>query len=588
MTTDQVSTVYARSTTVVDLDLEVAKDFVQDHHRQGLARLGGNPRATGLLTGDGRLVGVAIYCNPRTPSKQREYTTELFRMAFPSGVNVPGGASRLIKHFMRRSDSCDLFTYQDTSGDATDVYKKSGMHLVGPRDPVKTVVVKDGLTFQSATNNRHDWFSIEQVVRYGPDRLLGTQLGELFEGDRRLSNVELFERNGYHLETVPGDRVYEWRNPDIRFYVYKLTSTVDSGYYIGRRRTRLELVSEMVEDGYRGSGGVKFQNWVTKVGVENLRKEILGVYDTWSQVVTAEEEFIGELYKTDMNCKNSKPGGTGLSGFIPSHELKVCNTHGETLHLGDSCKRCSVATSFSKKVCPTHGSSIFQGDRCRRCQAAAVRSTKKCDTHGESLHVGESCSACTVEKTYSLKPCLVHGVTVHAGQTCKKCVVEHTTNIQNCVVHGETSHTGNRCRKCISENTMQSRNCPVHGEVLHQGSSCTLCVGSRSVTTSVCSVHGEVTFRGSKCATCATQKIVNVQVCPVHGESKFVGNTCKKCSNQSLWSDESCPVHGVTRHLKGRCKKCQNAAQWSTRECPVHGSSKHRSGVCVRCSRNKG
>lgn len=89
----------------------------------------------------------------------------------------------------------------------------AGMKLV-EQTSTKKLLVKNGLTVAEAQNNRQDWFSLQQATMFGPDKLLGTSLGVKRDSQgKRLSPIDLFTRYcGYHLETVPSDRVYEWRS----------------------------------------------------------------------------------------------------------------------------------------------------------------------------------------------------------------------------------------------------------------------------------------------------------------------------------------------------------------------------------------
>lgn len=573
----------ARKTIVVPLSFEEAASFTADHHRQGMALVGKNPQCF-ALSHENEIVGVAIFCNPRTQSKQRQYTTELFRLSFKKKLRVQGGASKLLKHYMSLPQSGDLFTYQDTGGKASDVYEKAGMRLVGKKYPTKEILVKDGITAATAQNNRSDWFSLAQASLRGPDALIGTSLGEVFEGGKRVSNIELFKRSGYHLEAIPGDRLYEWRNPAHRYYTYKITSSIDESYYYGRHRTLSVTAEEMLHDGYMGSGGVKFQNWVQKVGVESLRKEVLAVYSTWAEVVKAEEELIGDKYKTDAHCKNSKPGGVGLAGYFPKHEMKECPVHGVNSHQGNSCKKCVASKLFSEGRCAFHGITIFQGTFCVKCQVGKSRTLKACSLHGITKHTGASCNKCVAGRVFVIATCSTHGETVHMGASCRKCSVENSITNKTCQVHGETAHIGAACRKCINGKSLEEKECSIHGLSLHQGSTCTLCVGKKSISIKTCPTHGKVKFKGNKCTVCSTQAIVSLKHCIKHGVTKHVGETCKKCSCEKLWTDEECNKHGISRHTKGVCKKCQQEKVWSVQNCSVHGESKHRSDKCVKCA----
>ena len=58
-------------------------------------------------------------------------------------------------------------------------------------------------------------------------------------------------------------------------------------------------------DSYMGSGGIKFQNWIKKVGRHTLKKEILKIVATHKQASYQEKKYIN---LTDSNCKNQKTG----------------------------------------------------------------------------------------------------------------------------------------------------------------------------------------------------------------------------------------------------------------------------------------
>lgn len=532
-------TIAAQNTELVVLDSETALSFLALHSPNSAAAPGKLLRARGLTHQD-ELLAVALFCNPRTPDTQKEYTTELFRIAFKQSVTILGGAARLISSFLK-SGAADLFAYQDA--------------------------VEDSAAYRAA--------------------------GMLLKEDARIAK-----------------RVYEWHNPDLQYYTYKITSGQSKGYYYGRHKTSLQTVQQMLQDGYMGSGGKKYRNWIQSVGASMLRKEIVGVYATWSESVRAEELLIGDLHRTDSNCKNSKPGGIGNAGFFSLHEqrlclshgltphlgnsckkcsfsqvvsernclihgattfygdhchkcsilsslrMRTCLIHGETLHQGYSCKKCTAQKAFSSRECLIHGDSVFQADSCLQCRAEAVRSLRECLIHGETLHMGDSCSKCAAQQAYSLRSCEVHGEVLHQGLTCKSCVANASISLKHCITHGEVKHIGDRCRKCVSESTLSLKRCEVHGETLHQSDACATCVAQKSISVQYCKLHGEVKFLRGKCATCAAVSIVSVAVCLIHGESKHVGNQCKKCMAAKVWTMEECSTHGESKHRSGKCVKC--------------------------------
>ena len=504
----------ARKARIEKIDSSLAGVFVEENHRQGLAKPGKRLRSYGLFIED-ELLAVAMFCNPRTAGMQRSYTTELFRLAFKKGHRVRGGASKLIKYFLNDAKPWDLFTYQDTAGEATAVYEHAGMKLLGVKDPKKRVLVKNGLTRDTARDNRSDWLSLEQVSRFGPDALLGTKLGQVYEEVAgkiiRVSNVRLFtEYLDYHLEEIPGDRIYEWRNPQITHYVYKITSSADDGYYIGRRAIPVAGATEIdcMKDSYSGSGGEKFKNWVNSVGKETLQKEVLGIYDSWEKVLKAEAREIGEKYETDHNCKNTFPGGF-WSGFVIGggtvREFE-CSSHGLSKHYGKTCMKCMSQSNVHELYCEVHGYGKHIGDKCSRCIAGVSRTQKICASHGATNFMGDTCLKCMQGKINALGRCPIHGITPMKGSTCIKCSRLKAMTVKNCSVHGESKHQGNTCIKCSRAKATQEKLCEVHGISKHQGDSCIKCSRARATTVKECSIHGESKHQGDRCIKCSRVK----------------------------------------------------------------------------------
>lgn len=526
--------VYARDTEVKEIDTIEALEFCEENHMQGKAALGKMPRSFALYYKN-EIVGVVIFCNPRTKGKQKRYTTELFRLAFKKNCRVIGGASKLIKYYIKKVNPSDFFTYQTTSGENTDVYLKSGMELIED-NKTKKVVVKNGLTFETATNNRSDWFSINEVVRFGPDKLIKTDLGTIYDKDgKRVSNLNLFlDYCDYHLEEIPGDKVYEWLNPDVSFYCYKITAPKrDDKYYIGRHKINIPnaTMEECLKDKYFGSGGEKFKNWVKLIDEKDLKKEILGIYKTYPESLKAEEKLIGNSYETDPNCLNTIAGGRFSPVFRNRPEIEML----------------------------------------------------KCDVHGEVKHQGGVCSTCHSQKSVNFQDCKVHGYTKHQGSMCSKCNSNKSVSTQNCNIHGKTKFQGDNCMRCNAENQIVKKDCKIHGLVNHKGNSCTLCTAQKAITKKECKEHGLVNFQGDKCTVCQSRKSVNMKECKKHGWVKHQGNVCNMCNSQKSVSERECETHGLTKFQGDNCMKCKNASLIKMKECPVHGLHKHRGNTCYAC-----
>lgn len=484
-----MTVVYARRTTVSPVDRDCAVEFTNTYHRQQCPKRLSNPYFYGLFH-EGELLAVLIVANPRTSAMRRKYCHEILRLTFKDSVRVVGGASKLIAYFIKDVNPYNVFTYQSLSGEVTDVYSRCGMMLVSETPVKKALLAPDAPTINEARNNRRDWFSLDQAVRLGPDRLLGTNLGETFEDGKRLSNIDLFTKKlGYRLIDVPGDRLYEWHNPNRWHYVYKTTASDSDKYYFGRKCISKNEPTEKdcLADGYFGSGGKKFQHWAKK-HKDSLQKDILFISNKWSDCVDFEEKVIGDLYQTDPLCLNAFKGGLSLGAGNGKVELRECPIHGMSKHRGASCFACSSQQSFSQKVCSLHGETTFRGESCCVCITLKGRKSFEvergfCESHGKGAPIVQGrCLKCSAAKAarkrespLSVKDCPEHGLVAHVKDSCSVCAAEKTLKEQRCVIHGNATHRSGRCVACSNTAFINFRDCPTHGEQPHVDDTCFVC-----------------------------------------------------------------------------------------------------------------
>lgn len=503
--------IYARDTTFGLIEETEAFSFVDTHHRQGA--VGRNLRvvSVGLSFGD-ELVAVAQFCAPRTARVKREYSVELLRMAFKDDVRVVGGASKLLKRYIEAFDPSDVFTYQDTTGEVTDVYEKAGFRLARTASK-KQYLIAPGKTL--ATAERGEYYSMAQIVSRGPDALLGTSLGQKLSADgKRMTNPQLFtDELGWHLEETSGDRVYEWINPERTFYTYKITASDSEKYYYGVSHLKKAHASqeECLTDGYFGSGGKhkrnKFTNWKLKHDGQ-LRKEIIGTYDRQALAYEAERALVGELHRTDPSCLNSTTGGKD------------------------------------------------GGLRLQR--SVAARGVLECPKHGKTFHQGAVCASCNAEKRFSLKTCAVHGEVKHSASHCVMCMSAKTYTQADCSIHGVTTHKTGKCVKCHNSQALSMSNCSIHGETKFIGSQCYRCIfaDGRGFSEQVCEKHGLTKFRGATCAKCSSRSAFTQEECATHGLATHRSGVCQKCKNAESVAMLECERHGITKHQGKTCGMC--------------------------------
>lgn len=589
---EPMNKIYARKTIVKEIQVDEANSFVKNYHTQSVAKPNTRIISIGLFSDD-VLLGVAQFCTPRTAAKKREYTTELLRMCFKENYRVIGGASKMIKFYIKEYNPSDIFTYQDTTGENTRVYENCGFSLV-KQDKEKKYLVKNGKTLKNVEKDSKDKISYSYATSFGPDNILKTSLGEVFDNGKRLTNVELFVKYcDYHVETTTGDKTYAWFNPNVSFYTYKITAENSDKYYYGVHRLNIPysdvVVEDCLNDGYFGSGGNnknnKFNNWKNK-HKDSLVKDIVKIFDRKNVAYDNERILVGDLYKTDPLCLNSIEGGRYTGYYTKNIEKfseKTCVVHGLTKFSGDSCCKCTVEKSVNIKECVVHGLTKHVGDVCKKCSNNKNVSVKHCVIHGDTKHVGDSCYKCVDSsfKTFS-KYCNTHGLTKFVNDFCVKCVKDNIIFVKECDKHGLTKFLKNKCFKCMSELNYSMVECCVHGLTKHIGDSCCKCTAEKSVNFRECSVHGETKFVGDVCASCRADENIVVKHCEIHGDVKHIGSKCYLCRNNGF-VEKSCVKHGNTLFSGGKCLKCLAKDNVSFVECSVHGFVKHSYGECMTC-----
>ncbi len=111
------TSIYARNCTIKEISANLANDFVNEHHSQGVSS---TPINLGLFYND-ELYAVMTFGTPRYAKK---YQFELVR--FCSKNQVLGAASKLFKFFVKKYNPNKVVTYSDNSWGLGSVYEKMG------------------------------------------------------------------------------------------------------------------------------------------------------------------------------------------------------------------------------------------------------------------------------------------------------------------------------------------------------------------------------------------------------------------------------------------------------------------------------
>jgi hypothetical protein len=125
--------IHARQTDVIRIDKQQSQGFLNQHHLQGATSA---YYKFGLMH-KSEMVAVATFSKARTmydgPVYYRSY--ELERFASTSGINIVGGLSKLIQHFIKTNHVKHLMTYADRDWSTGEGYLKTGFKLIEETPP---------------------------------------------------------------------------------------------------------------------------------------------------------------------------------------------------------------------------------------------------------------------------------------------------------------------------------------------------------------------------------------------------------------------------------------------------------------------
>ena len=119
--------IYARNCVVEHISDKEAKSFIENNHIQGYVR--GKFRYG--LKYNGELVSVMTFSALRRNlgTKKKEGSYELLRFCNKTGCSVIGGASKLLKHFVKEENPIEIISYADRRWSNGNLYEQLGFVL---------------------------------------------------------------------------------------------------------------------------------------------------------------------------------------------------------------------------------------------------------------------------------------------------------------------------------------------------------------------------------------------------------------------------------------------------------------------------
>lgn len=176
--------IFARKTEYVEEDRISNETFnmLSDWHILSLPSNFKRKNPVSKLIYNDEIVGLALWVTSNNE-------TELKRMVFKPGINVVGGASKLIKNFMRNNNVSEVVTFSDCDLGQGNVYSSIGFELEEESKPQ--------LNYYNSYYNYH--IRNLSLVKQGADRLLSNfpNYEPVGMGEGLPSNQEIVESYGF-------------------------------------------------------------------------------------------------------------------------------------------------------------------------------------------------------------------------------------------------------------------------------------------------------------------------------------------------------------------------------------------------------
>ena len=155
---------YARKTSVKILSYSEKKKFIERNHLQGDVSSSVN---LGLIDNNDQLIMVATFGKPRFTKKENMH--ELLRLCSLDGTQVVGGASKLMKHFIKTYMNINdtLISYCNRRYSIGNVYNKLGFELESVSPPGFFYINKQG----NYAGSRYQWqkhLMKDKLVNFNP------------------------------------------------------------------------------------------------------------------------------------------------------------------------------------------------------------------------------------------------------------------------------------------------------------------------------------------------------------------------------------------------------------------------------------
>lgn len=175
--------IYARKCIIKELNHAEQFTFCETNHLQG----GCTAKYKYGLIYENEIVAVMTFAVPRYNKK---YQWELIRFCSKLNTRVIGGASKLLKHFIRNINPKSIISYANLRFSDGGLYEKLGFTLLG-KSQTNYFYIKDGIMYNRTL------FQKSKLKR---------RLGDKF--DPKLTEKENMYKNGYTVKNDRGNLIY--------------------------------------------------------------------------------------------------------------------------------------------------------------------------------------------------------------------------------------------------------------------------------------------------------------------------------------------------------------------------------------------
>jgi hypothetical protein len=123
--------IFARKCYIKEVDVKIARKFLNENHIQGFVN---SSNKLGLYYNED-LVSIMTFDNNEGRKKMELFGYNLNRFCNKKGINVIGGASKLLSHFIKNFNATRIVSYADKDWSIGDLYYKLGFINVGGNGP---------------------------------------------------------------------------------------------------------------------------------------------------------------------------------------------------------------------------------------------------------------------------------------------------------------------------------------------------------------------------------------------------------------------------------------------------------------------